>query len=57
MFASLQSNSTVVEMIYEFHHQICSPFLNLNIGLISNFSLAYMHLVCFRVTRNLLFLM
>ena len=38
-------------------HDVCrSPFTDLELGLVSNFPLDYMHLVCLGITRKLIYL-
>ena len=38
------------------HHVCRSPFTDLELGLVSNFPLDYMHLVCLGITRKLIYL-
>ncbi|KAJ8039656.1 hypothetical protein HOLleu_13728 [Holothuria leucospilota] len=50
----LRSDADFRQMRHEDHHTGPSPFLSTSIGLVSQFPLDYMHLVCLGVTRKLL---
>jgi hypothetical protein len=52
--ASLRTDAGFLAMIDEDHHHSSSPLFQLNIGLVSDFVLDYMHLVCLGVVRRML---
>ena len=54
--APLRTNLTFDEMTDEEHHQGASPLQGTGIGMVSQFPLDYMHLVCLGVMRRLLLL-
>ena len=54
--APLRTNLTFDEMTDEEHHQCASPLQGTGIGMVSQFPLDYMHLVCLGVMRRLLLL-
>lgn len=51
---SLRTDESFQQMLDEDHHLEQSPFSSTSIGLVSQFPLDYMHLVCLGVTRKLL---
>ena len=56
MNASLRTHYTFKEISDPSHHVCRSPFADLELGLVSNFPLDYMHLVCLGITRKLIYL-
>ena len=53
---TLYTDCTFKEMSDPSHHVYRSPFADLELGLVSNFPLNYMHLVCLGITQNLIYL-
>ena len=51
--APLRTDSSFIAMSDEIHHIQECPLNNLNVGMVSNFVLDYMHLVCLGVVRKL----
>ena len=56
MNAPLRTDCIFKEMSDPSHHVCRSPFADLELGLVSNFPLDYMHLVCLGITRKLIYL-
>ena len=56
MNAPLRTDSTFKEMSDPSHHVCGSPFAGLELGLVSNFPLDYMRLVCLGTTQKLIYL-
>jgi len=54
--ANLRTDVQFDEMIHEEHHIGRSPFMDTPIGMVSQFPLDYMHLVCLGVMKRLLWL-
>ena len=54
--APLRTDTSFNEMIDEEHHKGPSPFVQANIGMVSQFPLDYMHLVCLGVMKRLILL-
>ena len=57
MNAPLHTDCIFKEMSDPSHHVCRSPFADLELGLVSNFPLDYMHLVCLDITRKLIYLL
>ena len=51
----LRTNESFRRQLQEAHHKAMTPFLDLDLDMISGFPLDYMHLVCLGVMRKLLF--
>ncbi|KAG1693759.1 hypothetical protein GQR58_006991 [Nymphon striatum] len=54
--AALRTDLQFNKMTFEEHHIGQSPFTNLGLGMVSQFPIDYMHLVCLGVMKKLLFL-
>jgi len=54
--ASLRTDESFRAMSDEDHHLGQSPLMSLSVGMVSNFPLDYMHLICLGVTRKLMYL-
>jgi hypothetical protein len=54
--ANERSDENFRTMQYEDHHTGVSPFMNVNVGCVSDFPLDYMHLVCLGVIRQTILL-
>jgi hypothetical protein len=54
--APRRTDSALDLMVDEEYHVQRSPFCNLTLGMVSNFPIDYMHLVCFGVVRKLVYL-
>lgn len=53
-WAPLRTGSAFAQQEDEGHNKDRSPFLSLEVGMLTSFQLDYMHLVCLGVTRRLL---
>ena len=56
MDARLRTDESFAQMYDYDHHRIVSPLTELNFGLVTRFSLDYMHLVCIGVIWKIVFL-
>ena len=52
--APLRTDENFNEMRYDKHHHGVSPFMDVRIGMVTQFPLEYMHLVCLGVVKKLL---
>lgn len=55
--AELRTDTSFMNRTDEEHHKGVSPFVALNIGMVTHFPLDYMHLVCLGVTWRFLLLL
>lgn len=55
--AQLRTDTSFMNRTDEEHHKGLSPFVALNIGMVTHFPLDYMHLVCLGVTKRFLLLL
>lgn len=55
--AQLRTDTRFMNRTDEEHHKGVSPFVALNIGMVTHFPLDYMHLVCLGVTKRFLLLL
>jgi len=55
MNARLRTDESFIQMTDSDHHHTISPLTELNFGLVSQFPLDYMHLVCLGVVRKIVF--
>lgn len=53
-YAQLRTDAQFDEMANEEHHTGISPFQNIQIGMVSQFTIDYMHLVCLGVMKRLI---